>query len=133
MLFKPTYTRETQKLWARPQHCVAASHRKNLRRSTTHRGNFRCHMTSYNLLCDVVFAIRRRNAVLWFRPICRLDASFFYANEDRDVYDVWLSHWFKISNGPIEAPNVINVSIVVSVKQTRTVPTVLYQSLYPLQ
>ena len=25
-------------------------------------------MTSENLLCDDVFATRRRNAVLWFRP-----------------------------------------------------------------
>ena len=55
--------------WAKPQNCVAASHRKNLRRRITHRGNFRCNLTADNLLCDVVFAIRRRNAVLWPRPL----------------------------------------------------------------
>ena len=48
--------------------CDASSHRKNLRRRATHRGNFLCNMTSDYLLCDVVFATRRRNAALWPRP-----------------------------------------------------------------
>ena len=65
---KNTYNANGRNDTARPQHCVTASHRKYLRRRTTHRRNFRCNMTSDNLLCDVIFAIRRRNAEVWFHP-----------------------------------------------------------------
>ena len=47
----------------------------------------------------------------------RLSASLLSVNDDRDVYDVWLSHWLRIPNGPIGAPNVINISIVIEKKE----------------
>ena len=36
--------------------------------------------------------------------ICGLSASLLFANDDRDVYDVWLSHWLRVLNGLIGAP-----------------------------
>ena len=48
--------------------------------------------------------------------ICGLSASLLFANDDRDVYDVWLSHWLRVSNVPIGVPHVINVSIFVREK-----------------
>ena len=37
----------------------------------------------------------------------------FLLREHREVFDVWLSHWLRVSNGPIAAP------LSVSVKWTR--------------
>ena len=43
---------------------------------------------------------------------------------DSDAYDDYLSHWLKVSNGT----NVVNFSIVVSVKQTRAKSTGCFTS-----
>ena len=62
--------------------------RKNLWRRTTHRENLRCAVLLYDsawveffalchriaLPCDVVLAMRSRNAVLWPRPINQIEA-----------------------------------------------------------
>ena len=47
---------------------------------------------------------------------CGLSASLLFNNDDRDVDDVWLSHWLKVSNEQIGPSNVINFSIVVTEK-----------------
>ena len=74
-------TRQRVKLFrglrARPQHCVTASHRKNQRRRTTHRVNFRYNLTSNNLPWDV-------GRFCETTPQCSVD---------RDVYDVQRSNW----------------------------------------